>query len=337
MREFAKEWTLVNVKPYRLSEKHLYPQVIQAIDSILEQRLEERQLLLPNIAGTSETMCVFSDYGGDSVDADYQTYTFLFCTHSSLGTFSEFMSVLRRRHRLGDKEIAYKDLRYGPINRSLVEYITGVNNFLNGLVFTLIVDKRLTSIIAENSKESKALLAQHIREEGLGEWKPHTVERMLIILHVISYFTVLLSKSGMKLFWMTDNDKIAPNEVYFQHCGRLLLRILPIYDDIKFKVVGTALPFKQKTLEFLDPLSCTDIIAGCMENYFTRTNAMGEEVTVKERVNDVLLWLTDHGVALKKYTVKASLREGQPHFTGVTFLRKNPAPDNVQIVYLNDV
>ena len=90
------------------------PIIFKLLNSSLEKRHQRKQLLLPNFENT-DTVAIFSDYGGESKDSKYYTYSFVFVDYGELGFFSEKMSFIRKKYGMDNprKEISYKDAHYG--------------------------------------------------------------------------------------------------------------------------------------------------------------------------------------------------------------------------------
>src|SRR5215218_7019458 len=185
-----------------------FPPIVQAIETRLLDLMDKGELLLPNLQDNTDAIAVFSDYSGDSKDALYNTYSFLFCSPHYLEYFEREMEKIRELYGLNTpfKEIKFEHLHYGPIARSLYDYLILLNNYVPGLLFTLIVDKRITSLFGEPAREAQKYASKILRENGFGEWKGKVAERLLRVVHTISYFLALLSKDGQYIFWMTDND-----------------------------------------------------------------------------------------------------------------------------------
>jgi hypothetical protein len=83
----------------------------------------------------------------------------------------------------------------------------------------------------------------------------------------------------------------------------------------------------------LDLLSITDVVAGSLAHYLTkRENLPPEEITVKSGSEEVLRWLANDGIGLKKMNVSIRLiSENQIQASTLEFALENP-PANVTII-----
>lgn len=277
-----------------------YILTVKAIDSCLKNKLVSKKLLLPELrTHGNETIAIYSDYGGESTDSKYYTYSFLVCGWNHSFTFHQVMNDLRIKYKLDDKEISFKDLGYGPIKRALNEYLMGLNNFVPGLLLTLAVDKKIKSVFGDVVPE---YVLKDIKNAGFGGWKSQVTEKVMRIVHSVSYLVALLSKDGQKIYWNTDNDSIVANSEQQNNFINLFNSVLTIYTNNKFKNIGLSLPFDEKSTMQLDFLSCPDLAAGAVEHYFTRVNSTHTS-TIKSEANHILEWLGRDGVALKKHTI----------------------------------
>ena len=240
--KFANEVVLKQPPLPVLADSDNSPVFLRLLDDGLQRAFAKNELMLPNLHQHVETVAVFSDYAGDQ--GRFRTYSFLIVGWDALHYCLEQFVALRARHRLDDpyKEIAYKTMAYGNQQRALDDILSAAE-LAPGLLFTLAVADDVQSILAENSKASHTEFARLLELEGLGGWKPPITERLLRVVHTISYLVALLARSGQKVFWMTDNDAIAPNAQKTESLGKLLGRILRFYAKVEYGTIGYALPF----------------------------------------------------------------------------------------------
>ncbi len=268
----------------------------------------------PDLSKDCRTITVFSDYGGESPEATHATYTFLCVPYETLGVFFNQAQAIRERHGLVQpyKELALKDLDYGPLSRSVKDWLRLIG-FFPGLLFTLHVDRRLSSIIGPNNRATLTEIAAVLKELGYGERIGHVGEKLLRIVHTVAYLAAALSVDGQRLFWMTDEDAIVANDRAYAGMQTLFCRVLNSYAPGRFEKVcnskGLGPVDPQKN--FYDLLGIADLIAGSIERFFLCRSGK-EPRGVKEGVNEVLVWLSDRTVPLKKlvFSVRPSSAGG---------------------------
>jgi hypothetical protein len=319
----ALTWKRPDIQVLDPAQPDRYSGLAHAIQGALNASHARGELMLPDLAAfANETVSVFSDYGGES-DSDYLTYSFLVCSWNCAGPFLGKMAQVRQTFGLGAKEIAYKDLRMGQVRAALQEYLTALNNMLPGFLFTVIIDKKIVSLFNTNDREGLTNVAGILKKEGLGDWKPAVAEKLLRVVHISAFLTALLISDGQKIFWMSDDDAICANQEMHETCLRIFGRAINLYADPthKYPLAGGAKPFKERSVEMLDLLSVTDLVAGAVEQYLTRKDkAAGAEFGVKEGADVILKWLAHDGVALKRANLIIKLADdGQITAGGLQF------------------
>ncbi len=88
------------------------PAIAHFLEDGFKARDKQGKLLLPDLSALlNSTVGIFSDYSGEDASSRYFTYSFLVCAFGSLGPFNQQMAALRQSSGIGQKEIAFKDLR----------------------------------------------------------------------------------------------------------------------------------------------------------------------------------------------------------------------------------
>jgi hypothetical protein len=231
------------------------------------------------------------------------TYSILVCGYGYTSVFADKVKHVREKYSLGDKEIAFKDFRFGPLQAALPDYLAAANE-LPGFLCTVAVDKRITTLFgAPDDKAALHRLTQILTDRGLGHWKARESEKLLRVVHMSAYLAALLGTDGQKIFWMSDHDAICSNQV--QHNGMLAVfdNVLRIYTrpGVDFPLIGGALPFEEQSVVMNDLLSLPDVVAGSVAQYLTKLDS--EEpagITLKEGANDVFTFVATDGPALRK-------------------------------------
>jgi len=310
--EFGNSLILKKIAlPVELSTGNAIP-IFDLLNALLIGQHYKQRLLLPNFHNC-ETVAIFSDYGGEASDSKYYTYTFTFVDSDHLHAFEDGMRTIRKQHKLDVpfKEISFKSLHYSPVTNCLDDYLRVINNVVNGLVFTLVVDKRIFSFTGSNSKKTLNELATALNTQGFGTWKPEIAEKLSRVSQIIAYWCRLLTSDNQKLFWMTDADSIVANEEKASHCMHFIHAwIRSCKGHKQYQTVGYSVkPFeKDDQLFFTDLLSLSDLIAGSLEHYFTK-KSKDTNSSIKKDADKILCWLANQGIAMKKMAIKIDLSE----------------------------
>ncbi len=306
--DFANKlaWKNPDLRVLREELKSQYAELANILQDMILKSHARGKLVLPDLtAFGNETVAVFSDYAGES-SGDYHTYSYLVCGWNTCGPFLKRMKDIRSSFGLGEKEIAFKDFRMGQMRRALPDYLKAANLLLHGFLLTVVIDKRAITVFGRNEKQTLSELSEILKENGLGNWKPGSAEKLLRVVHTVAFLVGLLAESGQKIFWMSDNDTICANENVHRQALELFARAVGLYTDpdCKFPVFGGAAPFKERGLGHLDLLSIADITASSVEHYLTRKNSSDTvDFEVKGGSDSVLQWLAHDGPSLSKMTI----------------------------------
>lgn len=303
IERFANEMVLKEPPIPLLADGQEAPFFIKTIEAMLIEAKQRKMLLLPNLHNHIESVGAFSDYSGEGPQEKFATYSFTFVGLNALFYFFEKQKKIRERHGLNEpyKEIEFKELRYGPLKRALPELLKAAE-LIPGLLFTMVVNKSIMSIIGENNKNGLNEITTILKDHDLGEWKNETAEKLMRIVHTVAYWLTVLTKDGQKVFWMTDDDSIAANEKKKDALGNLLFRLLGLYSNSRqFPTIGYATPFDQKN-NLNDLLSISDLVAGSISSYFSAIHTQ-EDPMIKDTSDKILIWLCNQGLGLKRLTM----------------------------------
>jgi len=291
------------------------PWFISDFDQKLAERHRQKLLLLPNLKECSG-IGIFSDYSeGPACTA----YTFLVCDMDWVFPFLKTFGEIKERFGLNSpkkKEIAYTDRDYGPLRAALPDLLRQAN-ILNGLLFTLVVDKKLISAFGKNSKANLYQLQKELQVLGSANWKPVVAERMFRILHFIGYLFGLLSGENQKVFWMTDHDSIVANDQQTETVGRFFSNTIRSYARGRtIKHIGFAKSFNavEPHMDLNAMTEISDLAAGVVQFIYSHLPDLNAPVTNGTR--SLLEFMGYQGVGLKKLTYLIKSAGGDAVTTG---------------------
>lgn len=276
-----------------------------ALDHVCTELWKRKELILPEIRFYNDTVFVASDYGGESKSM-FRTYSFVFAAYKGLAGFFKQCSGVRQEYGLNKpfKEIAFKDLEYGPLKAALPRLLEAFE-YIPGLLLTIIVDKDVQSVIGQNNNVTKKELSSLLADLGYGTWKRDVAEKLLRIVHPIGYFAALLTGGGMNVCWMTDHDAIAANDKQTDGLRKYFGETLGRYVSEPYRTIAFAKPFADENAKFNfdDVLAVADLASGSMASLFTAEH-VDPCPTIKVEANEVLLWLCKQGLGLKRMTLR---------------------------------
>ena len=330
--EIRQLWETMTVIPNDISvinNKPEFPIITRSLEEQLNKLINRKSLFLPNLKANNETIAVFSDYGGESATSKYYVFSFLICAFNKLAAFNDAQSQLREQHKLNSplKEYSFKTLGYGPIERSLSGYIRNISNLVPGILISVIIEKGNLSLWGTEKKKAQLEIVKTLKDVGLGDWKSEPAEKLVTVIHLVSYFIAMLAKEGQKIFWQSDEDAIMANDEKTGQAGRLFASVLGLYTSKKFSTLGYAKSFGKDSTQLLDLLSVPDLVAGSIEHYLIRQDDLAE-LSIKKGANKILVWHGYQGLALKKYAFIFRLGEKRGIMAGtLNFEVIKPVPD----------
>jgi hypothetical protein len=294
-----------NLNILRDSNRAEMPGIAHFLEDGFKARDKQGKLLLPDLSALlNSTIGIFSDYGGEDASSRYFTYSFLVCAYGSLGPFKQQMAALRETSGIGQKEIAFKDLRHGPSRRMLPAYLRLTDQYISGLLFTLVVDKTIPSLFGPGDSETLRKIADALEKGGYCAVNSKVGEKLFRIVHCIAFLIALLGHPGQKIFWMTDHDPIGETPERHTKLLGILNAVLPLYTTKSFGFLGGARPFTPRAFELLDLLSVSDIAAGTIAQCLSSIDTHGQQdAQIKPGGDHVLRWLCHNSITLKKFAM----------------------------------
>lgn len=301
--------------PFKLSKNHSeWATYIKQLAVVFEGM--ER---LPNFEEDS-SVYVFSDYSGDHKGARFSTYSFLLVSGDKSSVFEKESKLLRDRYGLGSKEVSYKDIAYGPIKRSIKEYLGIADRFIHGLLLTVCIDNNIKSVFGADKKGAKENLLQIAEQIGSGgEWHHSKLERMYRIYCVLVLLLDLTTTNDHKVFWQSDTDKINEEgrKGNFSQSQQHLLRFFAEFTDKSYPLLGFARTFDELS-HFTDFLSLADLAAGMTQDLLSY-KYFDDKVMVEEEKAEVCRWLGRQSNFLQKACMAITKRDDLIYFEPVSF------------------
>jgi hypothetical protein len=245
---------------------------------------------------------ILSDFGGEHKGADFTTYSILICSADKSAVFEKKTKDLRSKHGLNEpwKEFSFKKLSYGPISRSLEEFLGLADNFIHGILLTISVDQRIPSLFGLDKKEAHNEIVELFRNKDLGEWKGKESEKILRVCHAVSVFMSLVAYPDQKILWLCDHDSINDDgkKRDFTHTQKIFCHCLEMYSDNLYKIYGFAKPFKEDA-KTTDLLSLADFSAGMIQELL-QSEVMKKNVEFSEQKAKLAKWMGTESTFLSK-------------------------------------
>lgn len=220
--------------------------------------------LLPDMR-RSKTLLVTSDYSGHHRACRFESYGILLIGMEDCWPSWEAARLeLRRRHRIGRRSFAFKKLNDACKRRALVPFLEA-SEILNGLCVTVLIDKSIPSMFRKDGPlELSSPSLQPYAAFGA------IFERLLRVVHLVSFFLAGLSGEGQNVFWFTDQDAIAANPNRLTQLTQVWATVLSNYlsHQLGHLRCGTT-ESDNGTLQIEDLAAVPDLVAGALAEAIT--------------------------------------------------------------------
>lgn len=282
----------------------------------------EKLTSLPDFSN-DKGLFILSDFSGEHKDADFTTYSILICSADKRSVFEHETKQLREKHNLNNpwKEYGFKDLRYGPISRSLNEFLELSNKYVHGLLLTISIDQNIESLFGLNKREAQNTIIELFKKNGLGEWKGKEAEKVLRVCHAISVFMSLISYPDQKILWLCDHDSINSDgkKRDFSHTQKIFAHCLSMYSNNLYDIYGFAKPFENNA-ETSDLLSITDFAAGTIQEIL-QSKLKGKNIQLTEEKAKLAKWMGTTSEFLTKVNLVFTKQQGEEWGVGTVDLQ----------------
>jgi|GEM_PF-628481 len=171
---------------------------------------------LPDFDAVPE-LFIASDYSGSATDksAKYELFSFLIFPFHSAGTWEAERLEVRKRFLEG-RSMSFKNLNDGRRRRALPHFLSAANK-IPGILIAVAVSKSNRSLFQRGGKlDMEAPDLQPYRH-----WKPATFEKLLRVVHFLTFFLAGFSREDQSFVWFSDEDDIAPNATGLSELGKV--------------------------------------------------------------------------------------------------------------------
>jgi hypothetical protein len=247
-----------------------------------------------------------SDYSGQHITSIYESLAFVFADIQHCQRWYKMRHEIRKQILSDDRRISYKALKDKKRSNALYDFLQAAND-IPGLLVVVLIHKGIESLF----KASGRIDRTDPEIESLLHWPPHVVEKLLRIIHFISFFLAGLSRDGQDVLWITDEDEIAANEQRHRELTTSFGNILSQYLQHALgnvRVATTASDTGKRDIE--DFVSIADLSAGALcdaLNAYSRANVQPSPNVIlpppfdlQKKALNVLNWFSDRRHSLKR-------------------------------------
>lgn len=280
--------------------------LMRGLSTHLLQLANNKPDSLPNIRN-GPSIVVTSDYSGHHTTAEFEVISIFL---SNLNNFSDWdykRRILREKFLTKNRRMSFKDLHDKQRQKALLPFLLATNT-ISGLVATIAVHRTIKSMF---SKKGRINLSEPVLQQ-YNHWNPKTFERLLRVLHFVSFFVSGLSNPGQNMLWFTDEDEIAPNDERVKEVTYIWGRILSHYlshslGHIRF---GTTNRCDDGSRQIEDLASIPDLVAGAASEFFSASYKDGQLIAqdlwtpavsaISAKTRQIATWLANEEKPLKR-------------------------------------
>lgn len=242
------------------------------------------------------------DHGGQHSAARFRSTSILLADLTRCGPWDSQRAAVRQRWLADGRRMSYKRLG-DRVRQTALPWFLAAANSIPGLLFTVLIDKRISSIFQDPLKPKKPEFA------GV-TWSRPVFERMLLTAHFLSFWLTGLSSPGQDMLLVVDEDAFVANEAMHRAFCEVFARVSSHYlthDLGSLKVATAKSDTGRRDLE--DLLSIPDLAAGALSDTLsrdTRLERLGDgiflppSITASKKTGQIMNWHADSTQALKR-------------------------------------
>lgn len=219
----------------------------------------------------SPTLIVTSDYSGQQKGSLHEVYAFLIVGSQGWNEWESARLELRRTFRVGRRRVSFKGLTDVRKRRMLSCFLSAADK-LPGLCVALVVQRSIQSLFTK--KGSLDFNSPELIE--FAHYNAHVFERLLRVIHFVSFFLAGLSQPGQDVLWFTDQDDIAANDERVCELTRIWANVFGHYlqHNLRHLRCGTT-KCDNGTLQIEDLASIPDLVSGALGELLNRYSTAG--------------------------------------------------------------
>lgn len=205
------------------------------------------------------TLLIVSDYSGEDSYALYHVYSYLVTSITSWHNWEQARLLIRKSMCTDGRRMSFK--RLGDNHRkNALKYFLHAANELNGLSFSVAVNKRCSSLF-----QDLPLDITNPEFTAFRKWKPAVLRKAFFVLHTLSCLIAGLAFEGQNVFWFSDEDSIAANDQRIVELTDAFGWISSMYLETNLGHLrcGTS-KSDNGTLQIEDLIAIPDVIAGAI-------------------------------------------------------------------------
>lgn len=257
-----------------------------------------------------DTICIFSDYGGDNKESLYETISVLYVDIFASKDWEIKRQIIRQQYLADGRRMSFKNLNDRKRREALIPFLDAADE-IAGINVTLAIQKKIKFLYS--NMEAKDLLEKHLHTTG--KWKNYGFERVVRVSHLVSFLIAGLSFPNQNVYWVSDEDNLFANDAKSKDMAKILSGFSGVYVKHTLSELGigtTKIDEEDRGIE--DFTSIPDLMAGAVAEITTNLSkaygggipeGLASSLPEKLRPKTDLLcrWLGDNTQRLKRTVI----------------------------------
>lgn len=276
--------------------------------SLIEKTENADPNALPDLR-RGNTIIVVSDYGGCHRGSSYESLSLLFADLEALNEWENRRRAIRGRLLSDGRRISFKTLTDRLKQRVPGVFLTAADA-IPGLSLTILINKKVSTLFTSlgGVGTSKSDF------EAFRTWKPHTLERLLRVCHIVGLILAGLSRANQNVIWITDQDDFAANDKMIRGMTNMSAWVSSTYLSHTLGHLRCGTTKSDDGSRALEDLAALpDLIAGALANVMTSywSNAVTlptsvivpPPVDIPPKVREIMNWFATSQKKLKRLVI----------------------------------
>lgn len=239
----------------------------------------------------NDSICFSSDYSGEHLTSEYETYAFAFSTYDIINKWHDNWKELKEKNGyIGP--ISFKDIPSDVKSKKLDDFLEITKQHFEGFCVTFSIPKSIPSIFAPDIQSlRKVVMANPVLSDcPLGA---KVLEKSCRIAAFSALILGFLLEDGGRHFWMTDRDSIMQGPTRASFSAKLQNCFLSEWcHNLNHITPGYSTPWSEDVDSKAfseDFVSLSDVFAGAINEFCNATiseksqESLYEELTLKTR------------------------------------------------------
>jgi hypothetical protein len=229
---------------------------------ILVNKIRERRL--PKVE--TQNVWVGSDYSGAQRGCRFLTLGVLIGNAGDSRDWELQRVAVRERFLRDGRRMSFKALNDSQRRAALVPFLQAADA-IDGISVVFAIDRRIRYFGGFSEFQ------QGLKQRGilLGDWKPRSFERMVLVTHLISVLLALVTADGQSITWISDADDSFATDIHKRDTAKMMSIFSSLYVSHKLGTLSLGTTDLDEGDRFEEDLTAIpDLSAGAIGELFEK-------------------------------------------------------------------